>query len=47
MRRYTYDAKNYPLSEIALGSIQKHYPDVQDLSLLHEHVPAKKIGELS
>tara|TARA_B100001559_G_scaffold318960_1_gene327183 strand:- start:165 stop:1268 length:1104 start_codon:yes stop_codon:yes gene_type:complete len=47
MRRYTYDAKNYPLSEIALGSIQKHYPDVQDLSLLHEYVPAKKIGELA
>ena len=47
MRQYHYDVKQYPLAGIALKSVQKYYPDVKDLSLLHEHVPTKKIGELA
>lgn len=41
-----YDLEKYPLTKIVLKSIQKYYPDVQDLSLLHEHVETNKVSNL-
>lgn len=43
---YNYKEEEYYLSDIVLNCLQKYYPDIHDLSLLHESVPAKNIGEL-
>jgi sporadic carbohydrate cluster 2OG-Fe(II) oxygenase/sporadic carbohydrate cluster protein (TIGR04323 family) len=43
---HNYDKLSYLLSDKVLYSIQKYYPEIKDLSLLHQHVPSKKIGEL-
>lgn len=43
---YDYDLKRYSLSDIVLGCIKNYYPNVDDLSKLHEVVPSSKVGEL-
>jgi sporadic carbohydrate cluster 2OG-Fe(II) oxygenase/sporadic carbohydrate cluster protein (TIGR04323 family) len=43
---YDYDSSDYFLSDTVLECVKKYYPDVNDLALLHEFVPAKNIGEL-
>ena len=45
-KTYDYNKSDYYLSDTVLNCVQKYYPDVYDLSLLHEQVPAKKVGEL-
>jgi len=42
----TYDLEKYPMNKIILREVQKYYPDVQDLSLLHEHVEGGKVSDL-
>jgi len=43
---YDYDIKKYNLDHYIISCIQKYYPTVKDLSVLHEDVHPKKIGEL-
>jgi hypothetical protein len=42
----TYDLEKYPMNKIILREVQKYYPDVQDLSLLHEYVEGGKVSDL-
>ncbi|NDB55504.1 hypothetical protein EB169_06685 [archaeon] len=41
-----YDLSKYPLPQIVLSTVQKYYPDVDNLQYLHEYVPKDSIGEL-
>jgi sporadic carbohydrate cluster 2OG-Fe(II) oxygenase/sporadic carbohydrate cluster protein (TIGR04323 family) len=42
----SYDLEKYPMDKIILREVQKYYPDVQDLSLLHEYVEGSKVSDL-